>query len=197
MAGIAGDILDKLEAERHNSFYPGTSKPIYRNKVVLKLKRETLLYHIKNIAFVEGDVSPTADEHERHQVIDICEDGNIDRVSQIISLTVGKCRELLLPYTKQEVRKEEARENDIEEPETYTIEMLVPDGFSQSTVTLLEKLIEELIICNVMTDWMSITNSKNPSSVKNWAAKIPDIENAIERSLYARTRRVRRTQTPF
>lgn len=197
MGGIAGDILDLLESEMCGKRMPGTSKRPYKNKVVLKFKRESILYHIKNLSFVEGDIIPGGEGHDKHQIIDICEDGNIDRVSQIITLTLARCRELLLPYTKIDVEEVENRENNIEEEPIYTIEMLVPDDFSKTTVSLLERLIEQLIICEVMADWMSITNVSNPTSASNWAARIQGIEDLIERSLYTRTRRVRRTQTPF
>lgn len=195
--GIAGDILDRLEAERQGLYVRGTNVPKYENKVTLTFKREELLYDIKNMAYVEGDVMPTDNEHDRHQVIDIGEDGNIDRVTRIMDLTIAHCTELLYPYSKSDVDSEEERDNTLTETDEYKIVMKVPTDFSKSTVSYLEKLIHELVVYKVLSDWMSITNLRNPNSAANWAAKIQQLKDDIESTLNARMHRVRRTQTPW
>lgn len=197
MVGIAGDILDRWEAEQVRKYEPNTSKPIYTKKVELRFERDQLLYDIKNIAFVEGDVMLTEDEHDRHQVMDIGEDGNVDRVTRMIDLTIAKCTELLYPYSKTNIEEEETRNDKLEEPAAYTIILLVPDDFSKSTVTYLEKLIHEFVVYNVLADWMSIANLKNPASAKNWRGKMEDLEDDIRSTVNARMHRIRRTQTPF
>lgn len=75
--------------------------------------------------------------------------------------------------------------------------MKVPTDFSKSTVNYLEKLIHELVVYKVLSDWMSITNLRNTNSAANWAAKIKQLEDDIESTLNARMHRVRRTQTPW
>jgi hypothetical protein len=195
--GIAGDILDRLEAERQSQYVRGTNVPKYTNTVTLKFKREELLYDIKNMAYVEGDVMPTDNEHDRHQVMDIGEDGNIDRVTRIMDLAIDHCTELLYPYSKKDVDDNEERDDTLTETEEYKIEMKVPTDFSKSTVNYLEKLIHELVVYKVLSDWMSITNLRNTNSAANWAAKIKQLEDDIESTLNARMHRVRRTQTPW
>lgn len=195
--GIAGDILDRLEAERQSQYVRGTNVPKYTNTVTLKFKREELLYDIKNMAYVEGDVMPTDNEYDRHQVMDIGEDGNIDRVTRIMDLAIDHCTELLYPYSKKYVDDNEERDDTLTETEEYKIEMKVPTDFSKSTVNYLEKLIHELVVYKVLSDWMSITNLRNTNSAANWAAKIKQLEDDIESTLNARMHRVRRTQTPW
>ena len=74
---------------------------VTRTKTVkMTFKREELLYDIRNNAYVEGDVMQAKTEHDRHQVQDIGEDGNIDRVTRLLDLAHAECEEALFPYTK-------------------------------------------------------------------------------------------------
>lgn len=198
--GIAGDIYDRLLADGYVSgkqTEAGTGKTAYTKLATLTFYRSELLYDVKNIAWVEGDVITTDDEHDRHEIMDIGEDGNVDRVTRVMDLALAHCRELLFPYSRTNVDETEERDDELEEPEAYTIELRVPDDFSKSTLTYLEKLIHEYLVYRVLMDWMSITNLKNPNSAANWASKLKDLEDEIESTLNARIHRVRRTQTSF
>lgn len=166
-----------------------------RNKAVtLTFNRENLLYDIKNYAFVEGDIMNVDDENTRHQVIDIAEDGNIDRVTRVLDLAHAECVEFMYPYTKEPCVDEQTTNNDLVETPQYVIEMLVHEDFSQTTIDLLAKLIHEYMICRVLGDWFRITYPANQSG---WELKAEDIKHQIRTRLHARCGRVRRTQTPF
>ena len=165
--------------------------------VTLTFLREQLLYDIKNLAYVEGDVLADDAQHSKHQVQDIGEEGNIDRVTRMLDLALARCREHLYPYTKVPVEGGELLDDVLEETETYTIDMLVPDDFSSTTITYLEQLIHNLLVYYVLADWMSIANVANPKSAANWAAKAQDVEDEIKGRLNARTGRVRKFQSPF
>ncbi len=54
--------------------------------VFLIFHRKELLYDIENNAYIQGDIMDKGDEHRRHQVIDIGQDGNVDRVTRILNL---------------------------------------------------------------------------------------------------------------
>ena len=166
-----------------------------RTKIVeLTFTRQNLLYDIENYAFVEGDVMRTDNEHAKHQVFDIAQDGNIDRVNRILDLAHAECVEMMYPYTKEPCDSEGVQDNSLSVKEQYQISMLVPDDFSKSTVSLITKLVHEYMVCRVLADWMSITN---PSSQSNWQSKLDSIEEQIRNHLNARCGRVRRAQTPF
>lgn len=166
-----------------------------RKKIVtLAFKREELLYDIKNVAFVEGDVMRTENEHERHQVIDIGEDGNIDRVTRMLDLAFARCVELCYPYSKEPTWPETIMDDVLNETETYVMRMRVPVDYSQTTVTLLERLIHELLVSRVLWDWMSITNRDAAAA---WFQKMNDLEEQIKDALNAHIGRVRLTLTPF
>lgn len=165
--------------------------------MTLTFYREQLLYDIKNLAYVEGDVLPDEAQHSKHQVQDIGEDGNIDRVTRMLDLALARCRERLYPYTKVPVESGETLDDVLMDYEIYTIDMLVPDDFSQTSTQYLEQLIHNLLVYLVLADWMSIANVANPGSAANWAAKAQDVEDEVKSALGRRGGRVRKFQSPF
>lgn len=102
---------------------------VARTKTVkLTFKREELLYDIRNNAYVEGDVMQANTEHDRHQVQDIGEDGNIDRVTRVLDLAHAECAEALFPYTKENVEQE----TEMDDTPTY-VEPVVETSTEQPT----------------------------------------------------------------
>ena len=85
--------------------YTSTGLTARTKTVKLLFKRSELLYDIKNYAYVEGDVMQVNTEHDRHQVQDIGETGNIDRVTKVLDLAYAESVEALFPYTKQDVEQ--------------------------------------------------------------------------------------------
>lgn len=163
--------------------------------VTLIFKRSELVYDAENYSFVEGDIMKTDDEHDRHQVFDIGQDGNIDRVTRILNLAHTECVEMLYPYTKTEIPDEQEVLDDIlEAPEEYDIELDLPEGFSLTTVKLLKNLIHEYFVCRVLADWLSITK---PESKAHWEEKLANIKYKIQTSLVSRIGKVRRKLKPF
>lgn len=192
---IAGDLLDALETQLSPNATPGTED--YSKQAVLVFSREQLLYDIKNIAYVEADVMSAEDEHQRHQVFDIAEDGNVDRVTRVMDLAVDKCREILFPLTKTVVDEVESRDDNLKETPVYYIYLSLPQSFSKTTLDYLSKLIHELIVYTVLVDWLSITDITNESAYQKWANKLSDVISEIGRAKSTKIRRARRTQTPF
>lgn len=161
--------------------------------VVLTFSRDQLLYDIKNYAYIEGSVMETGSNHQRHTVQDVGEEGNVDRVTRVLDLTVAKCKEMLYPYTKHDIHREEL-DDKLRAPEAYGIVLRVPVNFSQTTVNLLEKLIHEYLVCEAVADWLSITH---PSKAEIWKSKAADAESEIRVNLNTRITRTRRGLHPF
>lgn len=163
--------------------------------VTLTFKRSELLYDAENYSFVEGDIMKTDDDHDRHHVFDIGQEGNIDRVTRVLNLAHAECVEMLYPYTKEAIPEEqEALDDILSAPEAYDIALTLPATFSQSTVRLLSNLIHEYLVCRVLADWMSITN---PDSQQNWEEKAAGIKMKIQTSLMSRAGKVRLRLKPF
>ena len=166
-----------------------------RKEATLSFKRAELLYDAGNYSFVEADIMPIDDEHRRHQVADICQEGNIDRVTRVLNTAYAECVEMLYPYTKEEIPDEpEALDDILKEPETYEIKLTLPETFSLTTLRMLEPLIHEYLVCRVLADWMSITN---PESEAKWEKKFAALRNKIRTTLMSRTGKTRRKLKPW
>lgn len=175
--------------------YPCDNSQQQTKPVTLTFKRSELLYDAANYSFVEGDIMKADDEHARHQVFDIAEKGNIDRVTRVLNLSHAECVEMLFPYTKEDIADGQEALNDVlTVPEEYHIVLNLPVGFSLTTVRLLQNLIHEYLVCRVLADWMSITN---PNSEANWERKFESLRSKIRTSLVSRTGKVRRKCKPF
>lgn len=163
--------------------------------VTLTFKRAELLYDAENYSFVEGDIMATDDVHAPHQVYDIAQTGNVDRVTRVLNLAHAECVEMLYPYTKEEIPEgQEAMDDVLTAPEEYDIVLNLPENFSMTTVQLLRHLIHEYLVCKVLADWMSITK---PESMENWQMKFETIKEKIRTSLLSRRGRAKLKLKPF
>lgn len=162
-------------------------------EAVLLFKREQLLYDIKNIAFVEGDTMDDEQYHLRHIVQDIGEEGNIDRVTRKLNLAHSECVELLFPFTKRRIMRD-CLDDRLEDKKVYGIFMTVPIDFSQTTLNALEELVHEYLVCSVLADWLSISNTKKAAV---WKEKIEELKPAIKSKVRMSRGRLRISQHPF
>ncbi len=173
----------------------GSDSQNVKKTITLSFKRSELLYDLSNYSFVEADIMPQDAEHMKHQVFDITQDGNVDRVTRVLNLAYSECVESLYPYTKKEIPDTEQILDDVlKEPEEYTIVLYLPSAFSLTTVKMLEYLIHEFLVCRVLADWMSITL---PSSAGRWNIKVDELRQKIRTSLISRTGKTRRKLKPW
>lgn len=165
-----------------------------RQEAVLIFKRDRLIYDIENYAFIEGSILPKDTEpHNRHMVQDIGQEGNRDRAARVLDLSIARCKESLYPFTKHGVHSA-VLDNKLREPEAYGIVLDLPADFSQTTLVLMERLIHEYLVCNIVADWMSITN---PGKEESWKLKAESALKETRVCLNTRTGRVRRGLHPF
>ena len=155
---------------------------------VLSFDREELLYDIKNSAYIEGSVmDPETPDHNRHFVQDVGEEGNVDRVTRILDLTVAECREMLYSFTRQDVRHLHL-DDRFKEPKVYGIVLKVPTDFSQTTLNYFERLIHELLVCRAQTEWMRLTH---PAKAESWKERCDEITGKIRSCLNTRATKTR------
>lgn len=184
-------------------YHIGCSEDCYNNeinnseetkKVTLTFHREQLLYDIKNYAYIEGHVWGEENQHAQHTLVEIGEDGNVDRVNRILGVVHAAAVEMLYPYTKQEPVEDEEICDRIWTPEDYKIEMRVPATMSRTTLHLLSRLIHEFMVARVIYDWLSITH---PEAAGNWREKAADAEEEINSIKHRRGKALRRPSHPF
>jgi len=163
-------------------------------QLTLNFLRSELLYDVQNYSFVEGDILPDEAQNAKHQVMDIGEEGNVDRVNRIISLAFAECIELLYPFTKEEMEDEEELSDTMERKNTYTMTLTLPEDFAKNTCEILVRYIHEYLTCRIMADWMSIVK---PEAYATWKLKTDEAKDNIISTKAARMNRVRRRCSPF
>lgn len=155
---------------------------------VFIFRRDMLLYDIENYAYIEGSVMNTeTPPHNRHMVQDVGEEGNINRVDRVLDMCHAQVKEALYPYTKHEIHNEQLN-NKLRQPKVYGIILSVPEGYSQTTLNFLEKLIHEYLVCRAVEDWMSITN---PAKQETWRIKAEEALGEIRTTMNTRMKRTR------
>ena len=162
--------------------------------VTLVFHREQLLYDIKNYAYIEGHVWGEGNQHARHTLVEIGEEGNVDRVNRILGVVHAAAVEMLYPYTKQEPVKNEVICDCMWVPDDYNIEMSVPANMSRTTLHLLGRLIHEFMVARVIYDWLSITH---PDAASNWLDKALEAQEEINSVKHTRASTMRRPSHPF
>ncbi len=162
--------------------------------VTITLLRKELLYDIENYAYVEADIMKVEDEHDKHQLFDVGQDGNIDLVTRVLNLAYTECVEWLYPYTKREVADDAMLCNAPCVPEAYNIDMTVPDSFSATTMGLLKNLIHRYFVARVLWEWCGIVK---PTSAEHWAGVAMQAKEQAKSALISRRTRLRRKQSIF
>lgn len=163
-------------------------------QATLTLHRSELLYDLANYGYIEGDIMQVQDEHDRHQVQDITQDGNADRITRILNLAFAEIVETLYPYSKQTIDPSTQHDDTLTTPPDYQLQLTLPDDYSHTTLNHLLHLIHEYMVCRAMADWLSITK---PAAAETWLAKQQSTLTSIRIAVQMRTRRVRRTMAPF
>ena len=158
-----------------------------RKLVTLTFMRDQLLYDIENYAHVESHVMDSDGEHAKHMVADVGDDGNVDRVTRVLDLGVSMCRELLFPWSKEEIGDTEY-DDVLKESVEYRICLSVPSTISQTTLSFVERQIHEYLVCRGVGDWLSMTN---PVRSATWFAKAAEAEQEIRTSIHSRLERMR------
>lgn len=171
--------------------------------VVLTFLRIELLNDLDQYGYVEGDVmrvgDPDSDSdehllHGKHQTQDITQDGNIDLVTRWLDLMLAWCREALFPWTKDPVMDNVTLDDELNETQTYSINMTVSGDFSDTTVKYLEQLIHNLLVWYVLYRWLSMTKQEG---AEKWHDAAEGAKTEIKKTLAKRCGRTRRRLRPF
>ncbi len=164
-------------------------------EAVMVQTRQRLIYDIANLAYVLGDVLGEDAQHVAHLVQDITEEGNADRVARVLDIAHEECVNALYPYAKEDLPEEQIYLDDASpKRDTYAIVLRLPEGFSQTTVRLLQDYIHEYMVCRALQDWLAIVY---PAGSEAWAAKTELVRNKMRSILLSRTGRTNRKMKPF
>lgn len=146
--------------------------------LTLEFKRTSLLDDIKNIGYIEGDSMPTEDDHDRHLMMDIGEDGNVDRVTRTMDLAFNECVHSLYPYTKTLINDGEVITDDFVETDIYSVILTIPEEFARATAIMVKEYIHDYIVSMAIRDWIEILG-KDKYLIEVWTSKVSNLKSKI------------------
>lgn len=166
---------------------------VEKMEVALLFLREDLLYDISNYAYVEGDIMEEEKQHSKHQLQDIAEEGNVDRVIRVIDMAHAWVVETLYPYTSVPLDYD-FLDDRLRDVPLWAIMLNLPKTYSNTTVEYLSKLIHELFVCKALEDW---TLMVKPEAAESWRYRWERAEREIRGCLTRRMKRTRIRLHPF
>lgn len=160
---------------------------------MVEMVKQELLYDIKNTAYIFGDSQKKADTdtHTLHNIFDVGEEGNRDKLARILDSAVEDCREMLFRFAKDEMRGggfdsnewEECVGSPCNEEEAYYLAMMMPSGFSSTTVHTMTVYIHDYIVNQSLYEWMVLVYPDGAEQFKLLAEeKRQKIKDASNRS---------------
>lgn len=139
-------------------------------RVMIELVKDELVHDIKNTAFAFADSLNTADAdpHALHNIFDVGEDGNRDKLARILDSAVEDCREMLFRFCKMEMTDGGFDSNEWEEcigspandEESYYLALRMPKGFNKTTIHTMTVYIHDYIVYQCLYEWLMIVYSE-------------------------------------
>jgi len=163
-------------------------------EVVITIHRKDVMYEIRNLGYVEGDVMDGENGHRKHQMQDIGEDGNVDRVTRIMDLAFAECCNACGRYAYEEIEDGMTDDDAYREETGYVLRLKMPRAYSQTGIRLLTKYIHEYMVDCVMAEWTELVN---PESTARWREKCAVLAEQISVTLAARYGVMTRPTRPF
>lgn len=158
------------------------------NKATIKIDKDSIFEQIAKKTSYIG--SKMKDEDAYDNIFTTDEDKEF--FEEHFELAHAECVEMLFPYAKKEITE------NIEDTETpsvsYDIVLTVPQEMSQTTVSLVERQINEYIVSKLIAEWMMVCNIDSHSY---WLERYTSIRKQINRTLLSRMKPLRRTSRPF
>lgn len=137
-----------------------------KHRVMIELTKEELVHDIKNTAYAFADSMQTVDTdpHSIHNIYDVAEDGNRDKLARILDSTVEDCRELLFRFCKEELTGGGFESNEWEEcigsptheDEAYYLSMKMPKGISKTSIHTMTVYIHDYIVYQSLYEWLML-----------------------------------------
>ena len=114
----------------------------------IDIKSDEVLQDVRSAAWLEAELHPELDRHRRHEMADICENGNIERIWRVLGTATAEIRvalhKLLAPQGTV------ATVNDLECPDCWHFPLLTP--LPKSSAIYIKEKIHEYLVAAVMAD---------------------------------------------
>lgn len=143
----------------------------------MRIRKKALLYDIANLAYVIADTGEDSN-HILHKVRDICEEGNIDRVSRVLGLAYTHVLSVLSPIIENHDRDLDKDYSVI--PHNYEIKFKTEREFhfrlTPEKKLKIKECVHEFMVCMVLADWLGIVL---PAAADVWKFRMQEAESQI------------------
>ena len=130
----------------------------------LVIKSGEVLADIGSAGWLEQELHPELDRHRRHQMADICEPDNAERVWRVLGLSVAEVRVALLKVLRPQSTY--LLDNELTHPAEWTFSFSASLG--DDTILLLKEKIHEYLVASVMADRCAVII---PTAAAIWQAR--------------------------
>lgn len=163
------------------------------------IKRKDLLHDIAGTAYIiadswEGKESP----HALHQIFDICEAGNIDRVDSLLKLAAAEAAYELSPIVTLSTWRHNFRLAFPRPADPVFCRWPAPESASKAMETALFEVTREFMVASVIHSWLAMLL---PSVAAHWEkrknSKLESLRSTVARAVSARNATLRRCLSPF
>ena len=143
----------------------------------MKIKREALIYDIANMAYVIADTGDDG-RHSLHRVRDICESGNIDRVSRMLGLAYSQLLSVLLPVLTSP--KFDPHRDLSVGVHDYEFRLNLKGhhkyALTKERQLKIKEFSHEYMVCMVLADWLGVTM---PEAADVWKYRAAGVLEAL------------------
>lgn len=138
----------------------------------IRIASREVLDDIRSAAWLESETNAGADLHRRHEMADICEKDNIERVWRILGICVAEIRmalrAILIPDPQGWLH------NDLERPEHW--DFIFQNPLPPHTANFLKEKIHEYLVARVIADRLAVLI---PDAADFWLSNAADILTTI------------------
>lgn len=141
----------------------------------LCIRSEEVLADIRSAAWLEQELHPELDRHRRHQMADICEPDNVERVWRVLGIAIAEIRLTLLRILKP--RGDLLPANELERPSGWRFafrQRIAPD-----VMEFLKEKIHEYLVAMVMADRAAVII---PQCAPIWQERTAETLSALRTS---------------
>lgn len=157
----------------------------------LCIRSDEVIADIRSAAWLEQELHPELDRHRRHQMADICEPDNVERVWRVLGIAIAEIRLVLLKILQP--RDDLLPANELERPSEWRFAFrfrIAPD-----VMEFLKEKIHEYLVAMVMADRAAVII---PQCADIWHDRTTETLSALRTSTSCSGRRpVRRPLLPM
>ncbi|MBR1792084.1 MAG: hypothetical protein IJ764_00380 [Bacteroidales bacterium] len=175
--------------------YTRTNLQPRRKTAIITLKRSELIYDIQNRAMLVARGFDSGDNFKDISLMQPGDDENdLDMLARSLNTAFDDIAEALFAFCKTSAEDGTERDDSISLPESYILQLTIPDDYSDTSVRRLVNIMHEYMVCLALADWLTATY---PAAAEQWIVRKDQAINNLRRTVQKRIRRVRRTMSPL